>query len=114
MERSVTGGLTEKQIKQFLNKNIENSGFRKCDVRAIFRRLRLPNRTISYVDLLNALFPVCAKENKYAKLERIKEEIVSHIDKTRKIKIKTIVPNFSPNRTIDIKIPSSPFTSEVV
>ena len=80
MDQNRSGGLTEKQIKQFLNDNIENSGFCKSDVRAIFRRLRLPHRTISYVDLLNALFPVCAKVNKYAKLERIKVEIVSHID----------------------------------
>jgi len=74
----------------------------------------LPHRTISYVDLLNALFPVSAKENKFAKLDKIKEEIVSHIDKKHKIKIRTVVPNFSPNRTIDIKIPTSPFSNEVV
>lgn len=75
-----TGGLSEAQIRNFLNKNIEDACFKKKDVRAIFRRLKLPYRTISYVDLLNSLFPVVPKVNKNEEFEQVKLQIISKLD----------------------------------
>lgn len=51
-----TGGLTATAIQKFLNQNIPNTQFTTKEVKSVFRRLRLPQRAISYVDLLNALF----------------------------------------------------------
>jgi Ca2+-binding EF-hand superfamily protein len=57
------GGLTRKQILRFLNDNLTSAQITLSDVDSIYKRLKLPARVISYVDLLNALFPQHMQES---------------------------------------------------
>lgn len=55
------GGISPKQLLVFLNNSLDNAQIKLADIDAVYRRLKIKSRIISYVDLLNALFPVAEK-----------------------------------------------------
>ena len=61
-------------------------------MKAVFRRLRLPQRAISYVDLLNALFK-CEPSPVNTKVEEVKIEIVKQMNYSKKHSAKPSLAN---------------------
>lgn len=60
----------------FLNRNLENAQIKLADIEAIYRRLKLHSKLISYVELLNALFYAAEKQ---ADPETVKMQLIKHM-----------------------------------
>ena len=60
----------------FLNHNLENAQIKLADIEAVYRRLKLQSRLISYVELLDALFYATEQA---ADPENIKMQLIKHI-----------------------------------